>query len=88
MTTGGKIGGVWYDKNDYPEGLRQASVRGFLLSLMRYFVIHINGTNDSKFEIAVHEGEQFEQESIGASDAIERLATLERMLNDWFAAPV
>jgi len=46
------------------------------------------GTNDSKFEIAVHQSEQFEQENTNASDAIERLAALERMLNDWFAAAV
>lgn len=39
-------------------------------------------------EIAGHEGEQFEQESVGEGDAVERLAALERMLNDWFAAPV
>jgi hypothetical protein len=43
-------------------------------------------TNDSKFETAGHESEQFVQESIGG-DAIERLAVLERMLNEWFAAP-
>ncbi|MBA4050100.1 MAG: hypothetical protein C0464_03760 [Cyanobacteria bacterium DS2.008] len=48
----------------------------------------VNRTNGSKFQIAGHEGEQFEQESIGTSDAVERLAALEQMLNDWFAAPV
>ena len=42
----------------------------------------------TNIEIAGHEGEQIEQESIEASDAVERLAALERMLNEWFAAPV
>lgn len=46
-----------------------------------------SGVNDSKFEIAGHAAEKFEQESIAANDAVERLAALERMLNEWFAAP-
>ncbi len=48
----------------------------------------VSGTSDSKLEIAGSEDEQFEQGCVGASDATERLAALERMLNDWFAAAV